>query len=266
MKHVILEAMKQLLKYEEGIGRAVPRPTYLFVEKYGRTMEPVLQETAEAFGKKKYVVLRNEKEGKEKSLLDRLHVETQKRSDVGKQFDGFVLVELSGEEAAKERVSLYEYIKKNSSKIACMFTVKDEETAEMLQKEMEQYFPFVRAAFEECYSPEEQKEILMTALEQGGAALTKGAGNQVAEMFGEVGWKTTDHVENKLRNLANNLVYEQIMKGDAQGLISGEELQKAMLRLTEEQAEKMPIGFAPPKETQEHNVDCPEKDGKELVA
>ena len=120
MKYVVLEAMERLAAYEEVIGRAVPKPTYLFVQKYGRTMEPVLRETAEVFGKKKFFSLRKGELGKESILLDKFLMEAQKKADIGKWYDGFVLVELTGEETAKERSSFYEYIKKKSSEITCM--------------------------------------------------------------------------------------------------------------------------------------------------
>ena len=265
MRYEILEAMERLTEYEEMLGRTVLKPMYLFVQKYGRSMEPVLKETAEAYGKKKYFSFRKEKESKEIALLDKFLVELQKRSELGKRFDGFVLVELTGEEGVKERAIFYEYIKENASEISCMFTVKDEEAAEVLRKELEQYFPFARTVHEECYSPAEQKEILMAAFRQGGAILTKTAEKRLEEILGEMEWKVTDHVENVLRNLANNLIYEQVMNGKAWEEISENQVKEALARL-EEKTEKIPIGFAAPTVTKELDKDCPEKSGKELVA
>ncbi len=265
MKYVILEAMERLAEYEDFIGRAVARPTYLFVQKYGRSMEGVLKETAEAFGKKEFFLLRKEKVGRESYLLDKFLVEAEKKTELGKRFDGFVLVELTGEETEEERTTFYEYIKNHSPEVTCMFSVKDEETAEGLLKELEQQFSFVRRVSEECYSPAEQKEILLTALEQGGVTLKEEAEEKAEEILAKVGWQVTDHVENRLRNLANNLVYEQIMKGNAWELISVERLQEEVNHLTE-QSEKLPIGFAPPTETKEQEKACPKKGGREMVA
>lgn len=265
MKYEILEALERLEEYEEMLGRKVPKPMYLFVQKYGRSMEQVLTETAEAYGKKKYFFFRKEKENKENALLDKFLVELQKRSELGKRFDGFVLVELTGEEGVKERATFYEYIKENAAEIACMLTVKNEEAAEVLRKELEQQFPFARTVHEECYSPAEQKEILMAAFRQGGAVLTEVAVERLEEILGKIEWNTTDHVENVLRNLANNLVYEQVMNGNAWEEISEKQVREALLCL-EEKTEKIPIGFAAPPVSRENDKVCPEKGRKELVA
>ena len=265
MRYEILEAMERLTEYEKMLGKAVPRPVYLFVQKYGRSMEPVLKETAEAFGRRKYFFFRKEKESNENALLDKFLVELQKNSELGKRFEGFVLVELTGEEGGKERAMFYEYIKENASEISCMFTVKEEAVAEVLRKELEQHFPFARTVHEACYSPAEQREILLAAFRQGGAILTETAEKRLEEISREIEWKTTDHVENVLRNLANNLVYEQVMSGNAWEEISEKQVQEALSRL-EEKAEKIPIGFAAPTVSRELDKDCPEKGGKELVA
>lgn len=265
MRYEILEAMERLAEYEEMLGKTVPKPMYLFVQKYGRSMEQVLKETAEAYGKGKCFFFRKEKESQENLLLDKFLVELQKKTEIGKRFEGFVLVELTGEEGVKERAMFYEYLKEKASEISCMFTVKNEEAAEVLCKELEQHFPFARTVHEECYSPAEQKEILMAAFGQGGAILTETAEKQLEEILGKIEWNTTDHVENVLRNLANNLIYEQVMNGNAWELISEKLVREALARL-EERAEKIPIGFAAPTIKREHDKDCPEKGGKELVA
>lgn len=266
MKHVILEALERLKNYEELIERKVPRPTYLFVQKYGRTLEGVSKKIAQAFGKEKFLFVRKGSESKEISLTDRVSMEAQKAADLGKCFNGFVLVELTGEETVKERVALYEYIKENASSITCMFTTKTEAFGEQLVKEMEQHFSFVRMISEECYSPTEQKEILITALEQGGAALTEEAEECVESILAEIEWKESDYVENKIRNFAHNLVYEQIMSGAESELISVDELVAGIKKLKGETAEKIRIGFAPPNSGHENRDKEPDEKGKELVA
>jgi len=95
--------------------------------------------------------------------------------------------------------------------------------------------------------------------------LTEQAKAQVEDVLEKTEWKTTDHVENKLRNLANNLIYEQIMEGKAAKWIGEEAIMTAFKGLAEEQ-EKLPIGFAIPTVVREQDKECPEKGGKEMVA
>lgn len=265
MKHVILEAMKRLREYEGRIGRKVPKPTYLLVQRYGRTLEPALRETAEAFGKKQSFLLRKDVEMKDGTLLEKLVIEAQKRADMGKRFEGLVVIELTGAERKEEREAVYEYIKQNTEEIACVFTVRSEDAADDLYQELEQHFPFVRKVSEECYGPEEQKEILAEALEKGGIALTKAEQDWVEERLAKVKWSPVDHVENRLKNLANNLVYEQIMSGASLEPVSVDNLRDAFKQLEEPAAEKISIGFAPPKE-KEPKGKTQERDGKEMVA
>lgn len=266
MKHVILEALERLKNYEKLIARKVPRPTYLFVQKYGRTLEGVMKKIAQAFGKEKFLIIRKGSESKECSLTDRVSMEARKEAELGKSFDGVVLVELTGEEPVKERVALYEYLKENASSITCMFTTKTVETGVALEKEMEQHFSFVRMISEECYSVTEQKEILITALKQGGAVLTRDAEECIGSILAEIEWKESDHVENKIRNFANNLVYEQIMNGTESELITRETLVAGIKKLKGETAGKIKIGFAPPNSEHENHGKEPDENRKELVA
>ena len=266
MKHVILESMNKIKIFEVGIGRSIMKPTYLLVQRYGRSPEPVLREVAEAFGKKTFFSLRKEATTKE-TFLERFLIEAKKSTDLGKAFDGFVLIELTGEEKEGEREALYEYIKNNSREITCAFTVKNEQTADALYGELVQYFPFLRKVSEECYSPEEQREILVSTLRLGGSELTGEAEEWFTEKVADMKWKPEDHVENKLKNLANALVYEQIMKGESCLWISSEQLQEALNLQTEPETEKIPIGFAPPaKKETEKDAKGHEKNGREMVA
>ena len=266
MNYAILESMNKIKVFEAHIGKSIPKPTYLLVQRYGRTMESVLRETAEAFGKKNCFSLRKETTTKE-TVLERFLIEAKKSTDLGKVFDGFVLIELTGEEKEGERQDLYEYIKKNPEEIACAFTVKNEQTADKLYEELVQHFPFLRKISEECYSPKEQSEILVSTLRLGGSELTKEAEEWFTEQVADMRWKPEDHVENKLKNLANSLVYEQIMKGESCLWISSEKLQEALNRQLEPETEKLPIGFAPPaKKATGKDAKGHEKSGKEMVA
>ena len=60
------------------------------------------------------------------------------------------------------------------------------------------------------------------------------------EKVADMKWKPEDHVENKLKNLANALVYEQIMKGESCLWISSEQLQEALNLQTEPETEPEP--------------------------
>lgn len=264
MRHVILEAMERLKKYEETIGKSVPKPTYLLEQRYGRTLEPLLKEMEKAYGKKQSVLLRKEPETRE-SLLEKFQVEAKKVTDLGKRFDGLVVVELNQASKKEEREVFYEYIRNNPEKIACVFTVKNEENVEYFRKELEQNFPFVRRVSEECYDSEEQVAILAESLRSGGIGLTLEAEMWIGEELEKVKWSPSDNVENRLKNLANNLVYERIINGTSFEPISAEEVRSAVKQQIQPESEKITIGFAPPKEKEQESKKS-ETDGKELVA
>lgn len=245
MKNGILTELDILKNYETKTNRKQLRPYYLFVQKYGRTLVTEMQQIAEGFGKNKFFCFKRGNASDKGSLTECLRMELERNAELGKVFNGLVLISLTGDEEEKGRIELYQYITDRAAELSCVFMTQSEITGEVLKQEMEQYLPLVRMKTGESYDIEEQLEVFTNTLWENGAGLTSEALEYVRQVLSNVEWSETDHVENRIRNIAYNLVYEQILEGKGLHRISVRELEQAMKPLQKEQCKKFRIGFAP---------------------
>lgn len=270
MNNGILAELDILKNYEEKTNRKKLRPYYLFVQKYGRTLVTEMQQIAEGFGKNKFFCFNRGNASDKGSLTECFRLELEKNAELGKVFNGLVLISLTGAEEEKERIELYQYITDRAAELSCVFMTRSEITGEVLKQEMEQYLPLVRMKTGESYDIEEQLEVFTNTLRENGAGLTSEASEYARREFCDMEWNETDHVENRIRNIAYNLVYEQILEGKGVHRISVEELEQAMKPLQKVQSKKFRIGFAPRKETDKNLFDKENekevKKEKEMVA
>ena len=270
MKNGILAELNIWKNYETKTNKKQLRPYYLFVQKYGRTLVTDIQQIAEGFGKNRFFCFKRGNASDKGSLTECFRIELEKNAELGKEFNGLVLILLNGSEEEKERIELYQYITDRAAELSCVFMTQSEITGEVLKQEMEQYLPLVRMKTGESYDLEEQLEVFTNTLWENGAGLTSEASEYARQVLSDVEWNETDHVENRIRNIAYNLVYEQILEGKGLQRISVRELEQSMKPLQKEQCKKFRIGFAPREETKQKPFDKENekaaKNEKEMVA
>ena len=73
--------------------RELPKPYFIFVKSYGQTLEESMQEIAHSLGKEDGFVFFTNR-FKEEELCEKLDLEKQKRTLLGKTYNGCVLVSL----------------------------------------------------------------------------------------------------------------------------------------------------------------------------
>lgn len=241
MCYSVLEELMQVRECEASRNRKLPRPYYLFVQKYGRSMEAEMPEIARFLGNGRWFLFSTEGKKKDVSMTSRFLVEQEKHAEIGRPFQGCVLVELTGEEESKELFEFLNYIKQKTQQFCCVFSTRALENADEIKEHLEQHF-FVRRIDGKGYGEREQRELFLKVLSGYGFAVDN-LEEAVEHLFSEVLWQEEDMVQSRIENMAQNLVYEKMMQAETALEVSLEEVKKAA-----EGLKRMPeircIGFA----------------------
>ena len=242
MCYGVLEEIKQVKKCEEAKQVKLPQPYYLFVQKYGRSMEAELPEIARQLSNGTWFYFCTEGKKKDVSITSRFLVEQEKNAELGKQFRGCVLIELTGEEEPKELFEFLSYIRQQAAQFCCVFSTRALDCVESIRKSLEQHF-FIRVIDGEKYDTAEQKGLFLNVLGSFGFSLEGNIAEEVETVFSGVIWEESDMVQNKIENLARNMVYEKLLNPEALQVISMEEIRTAAAGLKKGTEKVRKIGF-----------------------
>ena len=242
MCYSVLSEIHQVQQCEKSRQLRLPKPYYLFVQKYGRSLEQEMPEIAKALGNGKWFSFGTEGKKKEVSITSRFLLELEKYAEIGKPFQGCVLVELTGQEESKELFEFLSYIRQKNNQFCCVFSTRALECAKDLQEALEQHF-FVRVIDGEAYGSEEQKGLFLDVLNDFGFVADESVQAELEQVFLNVLWEEEDMVQNKIENLARNMVYEKMLQTDAKLLVTMEEIREATAVLKREPEKLRRIGF-----------------------
>lgn len=244
MGYHIVEELKKIRNLEMVEGIAVPVPSFLYIQQYGRRLEEQMDLIAEGLNKKEWFLFKIDERQREKGMVQSLSVELEKRAKIGKQYEECVLIEFGEgmyqQEALEE---LFDYLKTMEDKVSFLFTVKPSKNMDILQQCMEQYF-FVRTIQGEAYTVEEQITLIQEHCERFRYCLTEKASQVFAEGLAKKQWKTYDHVACRLKNLVYGFLYENVLEGkDKADYITSEVALTILEQMDNEGSKKVTIGF-----------------------
>lgn len=242
MCYSVLSEINQVKRCEEDRKCRLPRPYYLFVQRYGRSVEQEMPEIARLLGDGTWFFFSTEGKKKDVSITSRFLVEQEKYAGIGKMFQGCVLVELSGQEEPKELFEFLSYIQQKTQQFCCVFSTCAMDCAEKILDTLEQHF-FVRMVEGEKFNSAEQKELFLGVLREFGFAPVERLEREVEQLFLDVYWEETDMVQNKIENLARNIVYEKLLGPETEQVITPEEVREAAAGLRRETEKMRRIGF-----------------------
>jgi len=241
MCYSILEELNKVKACEQERNVKLPKPCYLFVQKFGRSPEAELPEIAEAFGNGSWFHFLTEVKKKDITIRNRFIMELEKHAELGKAFQGHVLVELTGEEEPKEVFEFLSYIKQNEKQFQCIFTTRMLDRAEEIKNCLEEHF-FVRKIEGKEYDNSEQSTVFLRVLLEYGFDIDLLV-NGLETLFAGVHWEETDMVQSRIENLARNIVYNKMLEPEAVLLVSAEEVEEAMREWKKEPERVRRIGF-----------------------
>ena len=210
MKKELLKEIKQILEQSKVRAIDFPIPSYLFMQKYGRSIKKEMKEVTKVLGESEWFFFQTLEQNTEESLRFRFQRQEEQNAGLGKVFKGCVLIEVSGEEDEKEWNRLLEYLEEQKGRIRCFFTTKNLQEENRIRECLERYF-FVRVLKAEEFNREEQQGFLEETLEEYGFFVTEETKIATQNFFEQRRWKETEDVEKSIRNLAKNLVYERML-------------------------------------------------------
>jgi len=244
MKNNLLQEIQQILEREEVMQISLPIPTYLYVQRYGRSIEADMKEIAELLGKEKWFSFKASHTEKDGSILRKFLIEQECQASLGKEYNGCIFVELSGEEEEEELEEFLDYIEQQKQRLSCIFMTKAMGSMEDICKQLSTDC-FVRVVKGDAYDPYEQIDMFVSTLESYQFQLDEEARKEITEFFRKKKWQENDAVEMQISNMAKSIVYEKFLNIEKQNtVVTKEEVQEAISELMEEPVRKRPIGFA----------------------
>lgn len=242
MKSMLLQEMQKIKEKEKTMGVRFQKPCYLFVQKYGRSVEAEMNEIMEMFGKSQYFSFKTEGNQKEETILRRFLMEQEKNAGLGRHFNGCVLIEISGEESDKEITDLLEYLEREKSRMTCIFTTKNFESVDFIKRQLEQCF-FVRVIEGEEYDLSEQIDIFQNIINEYQFEIDKEAKKEVEDFFRMRRWQEKDMVEKRICNLANDILYRKMLEDVEEQVIDCQDVADILKNFELETGKKKQIGF-----------------------
>ena len=240
MKNNLVSEIEQLVGRRQNSNAYIPMPTYLYVEHYGRNIEDNMKEITTLFGEKDFFIFKTSRIQKLESLVRSFQMKLEKHAALGKEFSGCVLVELSEEMEQEELPDFLEFVARQED-LRCLFTIKD--NSEEIQELLEQYF-FVRVVEGQKYNCTEQLEILNQVFAEAEFIADIGAMKVFEKFFAKKEWQEGDMVQNRIQNIAKNLVYEKLMQEEVpEKCISQEDAENVVKKLLKESQKRTVIGF-----------------------
>lgn len=241
MCYSVLEELTKVRTCESSRNVKLPKPYYLFVQKYGRNMEAEMPEIAKTVGNGRWFSFAAEVKKKDVTMTSHFLMELEKYAEIGKPFQGCVLMELTGEEDPKELYELLNFIRQKAQQFSCIFSTRTLENAEEIKNSLEQHF-FVRRIDGKKYESAEQSALFLKVLSEYGFGVDE-LSNRLDTLFAGVHWDEEDMVQNRIENLAQNLVYEKMLQPEGALEVSMAEVEKATDELKKEPEKVRCIGF-----------------------
>jgi len=239
--NLILEL--QRITGSKAVNKDFPMPCYLFIQKYGRNIQNELGEIAKLLGREKHFSFKTDASMREETLLRKFLLEEDKHAELGKQYSGCVLIELTGEEPEEEVFSFLDYLDRHQQRIDYLFTTKNHQKSDEIRRSLEQFF-FVRVLEGTKYEAQEQLVLFEKGMEAYQFEMAEDARAELVEYFESKEWKEEDLVEKRIRNLVSNIVYSSMLDNvEDRKIIDRGDVALALKKVMDNSEKKSTIGF-----------------------
>lgn len=236
----LLTEYMTLKQKEETLGITLPKPVYLFVEHYGRSLEEDLPKLTEVFGFHDYFSFSTDNLSADSNLYQSFYSQMQQAAPTGREFQGCILISLSDRIQEHDFIALIALIK-NTEGIVPIFTKKSDADIHPLLPILKNHF-FLRVINGEPYTTEEQFQIALNELLRCGFSLTPETEQLLTETLEHCAWRKSDSVSHKLKTIVQNLAYDKLMN-NADYILLPEDITQHFT-VTPEKKKSFPIGFS----------------------
>jgi len=188
----------------EEEGMTIPQPVYLYIRKYGRDAYTDIEEFAALYGDRQWIEF-NTISINEKNLLTTFKTELEKNRKLGKEFEGFVSVKLDDSIEEKDLRTFFSYLQSRSG-FHFIFTADSCQDVEYLKNILEQYF-YIRIKSGQCYSVEEQWDIICKSLTEAGITTTTDDMECMLKKLEDHEWNEDTQVNQRLTCIVKNCIF-----------------------------------------------------------
>lgn len=242
MSNKIYREIEKINEIEGTHGVLLPKPYYLYVQKYGREIADDMDSIAKIAGKKEWFRFKVGGHVEADSIVNEFHMELKKHASVGKAYRDSVLIEFFENVREQELKEFIRVLKQEEGNYYYLFSVQKEQDEESVEALLEQYF-FIRTVDAEAYTWEEQFDIFEKTIEQYDFSMTRDAAARMKNYFIEKEWHEEDAVAQKIENMAKTLVYDRLQEESSKYKIGVKQVENMLEQEKERQPERRMIGF-----------------------
>lgn len=200
----ILDELK-LIKATSGNKETLPLPVYLFIRKYGREPYEKIEDIATYYGDEETLYF-NVSSVADKSLINAFQVEIERKKKLGRDFTGFVHIELSDYIEEKAYKQFFRYLEERKAIYHFLFSIDNECNKDYIIDLLEQFF-FIRIKESEGYNIAEQMQIVKSIVALQKIKVSRAFYSEIETRLEKHSWGLNENVKKRIECITNNGIY-----------------------------------------------------------
>ncbi|MDD6038287.1 MAG: hypothetical protein PUD20_05780 [bacterium] len=226
----MIKELKHYNQANEKMEHKLPRPVYLYIARFGRGMDPYMNEITRLYGEEFYISY-NTVFKKNDNLIDGFSAELERNTRFGETWRGIVFIHFTGKEDARELLQLCECLVQKQDSVLPVFITDQPDFGKELEEISRNYF-FVRMVQADNYEKEELLQMMQARIGNYGYQIEAAAQECMEQYIGEKEWGEDEKVETQICGMIDNLIFgkmihdERIKKGFDKKIIYREDLEE----------------------------------------
>lgn len=218
------EIIKEIRLMKSLVGdNHIPKPTYMYIQAYGKDIREDMEELATELGYRQYAVFDRMSCSQGKKYVDAYNILMEKKKPLGQSYEGCILIDLTGMDELEDIIDFISYIGMQKDTCSYIFTMNETKNTGLIQEVLEQYF-FVRKIVASKYSLDEQCKTIEEELQKYIASninisFGEGIRELLLQHLEQCKWKTMDMVKHKLKNMVAKAVYDAIVLNESTDIV-----------------------------------------------
>ena len=218
------EIIKEIRLMKNLIGaNDIPRPTYMYIQAYGKDIRTDMEELAGEMGYRQYVVFDRMTGSQGKKCVEAYNMLMEKKKPLGQSYEGCALIDFTGMDDLEDIADFISYLSLQGDTGTYIFTMSETRNTDSIQDVLEQYF-FVRKIVAAEYSLDEQCDVVEEELRKyvslnANIQMEKGVRSALMAQLAKCKWKTSDMVKLRLKNIVSKAVYEAIVLNQSADMV-----------------------------------------------
>lgn len=209
----MVEELKRYNHANVRMDHRIPRPVYLYIARFGRSLDPYMNEITQLYGEESYISY-NTVFKKNDNLIDGFFAELERNTRFGENWSGIVFIHFTGKEEPQELLQLCECLMQKQVSVLPVFITDQPDFGKELEEISRNYF-FVRMVQADNYEKEELSRMIQARIESYGYQIEAAAQDCMEQYIGEKEWSEEEKVETQICGMVDNLIYGKVIHGES---------------------------------------------------